>query len=660
VTIPRGTLQPDGVFGRRVAAALSAKCVTAPERAIIEAAERIVAPRQRNGTLRLLSSELFDPGKLDAEAPGQVQVLLANLSRGGATGIGLPHCPSCRRRKVVKVRNEHGQRECFRCAQRRWYGECPECLRMKKLTATDVAGRRVCRRCGPGGMPTFTCTDCGKVVSAAGRVDGRRVCLSCLPPRLRRCVSCGQPKRIAATTLHGPHCFACHNRILRNAARCPGCGATRILAFLGDDVRPCCAQCAGQPARYACRRCGSEEHYYGRLCGRCVLSDRCDAILTGPDGSFTPPMRALRDYLLIQPSPAQIIKWLRMGPSTDLLRDIACGRVAIETVLDAPRPDKALNYLRCLLIDAGALARDGARTRQLTAWATHTISQAPAAHGKTVQAYMRWVLLRRARRDSSGDITAGAARHVKASLRGAIAFLTWADEQRTPLTHLTQAQLEEFLSLRSARRWLPQFLAWVAERDAAPELEIPALPHGAPTISTSEEHVERVIRTLAHDHRIPTDARLAALLIAVYGLPATKTLALRRNQLRTRDDTLDLFLGDRPLRLPQPIATVAREQLGRHPNATPQDWLFPSRRPGQPLDAQYLARRLRTLDTSISELQNTARFRLAGAVPAKVLADTLDFNVITFESYARLAGSTRGDYPALRSTTPAATTGARR
>lgn len=32
----------------------------------------------------------------------------------------------------------------------------------------------------------------------------------------------------------------------------------------------------------------------------------------------------------------------------------------------------------------------------------------------------------------------------------------------------------------------------------------------------------------------------------------------------------------------------------------------------------------------------------------------LDFSVATFENYARLSGSTRGDYPALRGTAPAA------
>ncbi len=647
-TIPRGTPQPDGVFGRRVAAALSAKGGTAPEQTIIDAAERLIDSRQRNGVLRLLTSEQFDPTALDGETPVHVQALLANLARGGATGIRLPLCPSCRTRKVVKVRNEHGERECFRCSQRRAYAECPQCLRVKKLTATNADGQRVCQRCGPEGIPTFTCDDCGKTVTTVGRINGRRVCLNCLPPRLRRCVSCGQQKKIAANMLHGPHCFACHNRILRNAAPCPGCAQKRILAFLGTDERPCCADCAGQAARYACRRCGSEEHHYGRLCGKCVLRDRCDDILTGPDGEFLPPMRALRDYLAAQPRPAQIIKWLHMGPSTELLRDIASGRTPIESVLDTPRPSKPLSYLRTLLLDACALPRDAAATRQLMAWATQTINEAPAEHHQMLRTYTRWVLLRRASRDSSGDISAGAARHVKASLRGLVAFLTWAEEQQTPLRALTQAQIEEFTTLRTARRWLPQFLAWAAERDITPDLDISMLPRQVPTISTSEEHLEHVIRVLATDQTIALDARLAALLIAVYGLPASKVLILRRDQLRDQDAALDLLIGDRPLALPDPIAVLAREQLDLLSEAPPNAWLFPGLRPGQPRDPQYLNRRLRPLGVTISELQSTARFRLAGAVPAKVLADMLDFSVATFENYARLSGSARGDYPALR------------
>ena len=66
-TIPRGTPQPDGVFGRRVAAALSAKGGTAPEQTIIDAAERLIDSRQRNGVLRLLT--LQPPGKKAMSVP---------------------------------------------------------------------------------------------------------------------------------------------------------------------------------------------------------------------------------------------------------------------------------------------------------------------------------------------------------------------------------------------------------------------------------------------------------------------------------------------------------------------------------------------------------------------------------------------------------------
>ncbi|MFV0319789.1 MAG: hypothetical protein ACK5IN_05385 [Microbacterium sp.] len=169
-----------------------------------------------------------------------------------------------------------------------------------------------------------------------------------------------------------------------------------------------------------------------------------------------------------------------------------------------------------------------------------------------------------------------------------------------------------------------------------------------PRIPDRVAPAKHVIRTLAIDRSIPLDTRLSSLLFAVYGLPATKTFTLRRGQLRD-EDALELLVGDRPITLPEPIAVLAREQLNLWPDADPEAWLFPGRRPGRPLDPQDLTRYLRTLGTSISALQKTARFRLAGAVPAKVLADMLDFSVATFENYARLAGGTRGDYPALRS-----------
>lgn len=232
-----------------------------------------------------------------------------------------------------------------------------------------------------------------------------------------------------------------------------------------------------------------------------------------------------------------------------------------------------------------------------------------------------------------------------------VAFFTWLNDRATPLAAVSQADVEEFLSVRSARRWLPKFLAWAKERDAAPDVEVPALPSALPNITTPEEEHERTVSVLTLDETIPVDVRLPALLLAVYGLPASKVLTLRRAQLHVEPDgVVDLTVGGHPLRLPEPLAALARVQIGRDADSEPEDWLFPGNSPGRPRDAQYLTHRLQPLGTRVSALQKTARFRLAGAVPAKVLADMLDFHVSTFETYANLAGGVRGDYPALRST----------
>lgn len=650
MTIRRGTPQPNGEFGPRVAAALAGRGIHAPEPLVIAAAERIIPVPRRNGALRLLTSDTFTPSRIPADTPTVVQQLLAHLDRHDVTGIGLPICPACRTAKVVKMRDEQGRRICFRCAQMSVYGQCPGCLRRKKLIATDPEGRRVCQRCGPGGAPTFECTVCAKTVTVASRVDGRWHCLNCYPRPARRCVSCGHDKKIATTILTGPHCFACHNRVLRNPAPCPGCDRIRILAFLDDTATAVCAGCAGQPARYACRRCGGEEHHYGRLCARCVLDDRCTELLTGPDGTISEPMRTLREHLLTRPRPAQIIKWLRHGPHIDLLCEIASGRAPL-TAASFVRPggDKGLDYLYALLVNAGVISRDRATADLLEAWTARTIADAPVGHRRLLTTYVRWVLLRRASYDRrAGDITPGAADHVKAATRGLIAFLTWLDEQNTPLDAVTQGQVEQFLTVRSAQRWLPQFLGWAHERGLAPQLEVPVLAPGLPNITASERDHEHIVATLFRDETIALDIRLPSLLIAVYGVPASRILTLRREQLHNTGDVVELNIGDRPLQLPEPLADLARAHLARHPDAGPQDWLFPGRQPGRPRNTLYLTRQLRMFGTSISALQKTARFRLAGAVPAKVLADMLGFRANTFETYAHLAAGNRGEYPSLR------------
>lgn len=619
--------------------------------AVIEIVDRMVPSRQRRAVIEALTQPGFSPRILAGDTPGRVQTLLAALQRAGAEGIQLPRCPNCQRQRVLRRKGVGNTRICHRCAERRHYAECPLCERVKKLTQTNEHGTKICDHCAPGGEKLRkVCERCGRTVTVGSVLDGVWTCLNCYPKPTHKCVACGQQKKIASIILHGKHCFACHNRVLRNPRPCPRCEQNRILAFLDQEQQPVCAGCAGQPARYACRRCGGEEHFYGRDCGLCILDDRCREILARPDGTLSEPMEKLRRYLLAKPRPEQVIKWFKMSKSIPLLRSIAQGDTPLaEASFASESRNRWLVYLRDLLLDAGSMPREQTITRQLEAWVATTISHLTVERRQIVAAYVRWALLRRAKRDPlSGDITPGGATHVRVCVRGIITFLDWLDEKHTSLDTVTLTQIEAFMTIRSSHRWLWKFLTWAEEHELTPAFETPSMRKPAPNVTGIEQQHEKTIRHLASDNNIELDARFAGLLIAVYGLLATRTLRLRRNQLHiTEHGEAELLLGEHPLVLAGPVAEIAKQHLATLEPARQGDWLFPGLSPGGHRDAQYLTSRLEPLGMSISELQKAARFRLAGNVPAKVLADALGFNTTTFEVYANLSASPRGDYPQL-------------
>lgn len=619
---------------------------------VVEISERIVSPQQRRVVIETLSQPEFSTRTWTGNTPGRVQTLLAALQRAGAEGIQLPRCPSCQRERVLKRKGADNTRICHRCAERRHYAECPLCERVKKLTQANEHGTKVCDRCAPGGEELWkTCERCGRSVTVGSVLNGVWICLNCYPKPTHQCVACRKQKKIASTILHGKHCFACHNRVLRNPRPCPGCEENRILAFLDHEQQAVCAGCAGQPARYACRRCGGEEHFYGRDCGLCILDDRCREILARPDGTLSEPMEKLRRYLLAKPRPEQVIKWFKMSRSIPLLRSIAQGDTPLtEATFVSEGRDRTLSYLRDLLLDAGSMPREQTITRQLEAWVAATVAQLPPDRRQVITAYVRWGLLRRAKRDPrSGDITPGGATHVRVCVRGIIKLFDWLDEHNTSLDILTLAQVEEFMTIRSTSRWLRKFLSWAGERELAPVFEVPSVSKPAPNITGIEQQHENTIRHLASDRNIDLDAKFAGLLIAVYGLLASRTLRLRRSQLHfTEQGEAQLLIGEHPLVLAGPVTQIAAQYIAALEPAGQEAWLFPGRTPGSHRDAQYLATRIEPLGMSISELQKTARFRLAGTVPAKVLADALGFSITTFELYANLSASPRGEYPGLR------------
>jgi hypothetical protein len=94
-----------------------------------------------------------------------------------------------------------------------------------------------------------------------------------------------------------------------------------------------------------------------------------------------------------------------------------------------------------------------------------------------------------------------------------------------------------------------------------------------------------------------------------------------------------MTFGRVPVTLPEPLAALVRElaatrkgsNIIKATNAKP--WLFPGRRPGQPLGDDRLGQRLQRIGLKPRQDRSTALFALATELPAAVLARMLGVHI---------------------------------
>lgn len=96
------------------------------------------------------------------------------------------------------------------------------------------------------------------------------------------------------------------------------------------------------------------------------------------------------------------------------------------------------------------------------------------------------------------------------------------------------------------------------------------------------------------------------------------------------DNDVLLRVGDPPASAPGPLADLLRELLDhRAPSAAPSteaDWLFPGRRPGQPMQHRSLGDALRRHNIPVQAGRTAALCQLVLQAPAPVVASMLGFH----------------------------------
>jgi len=154
-------------------------------------------------------------------------------------------------------------------------------------------------------------------------------------------------------------------------------------------------------------------------------------------------------------------------------------------------------------------------------------------------------------------------------------------------------------------------------------------------------------RRLLHDDALPAPDRVARLLVLLYGQPLSRISRLRCADVTTGRDgvTVQLQLGTDAIQIAEPLATllralpVAASAGTARALTTPEQSLFPGRRPGRTGHPTTLANRLRRLGLEPRAARNSALLHLAEHLPGRVLADLLGLHIGTAERWSNTAGT---------------------
>jgi hypothetical protein len=448
--------------------------------------------------------------------------------------------------------------------------------------------------------PTFheTCAACGRDAFVVARPSTGPRCAACAAKK-HPCVDCGRVARTRPCLIDGPVCDRCVERLRRNPGACPGCGDTKILAFLDDHRRRVCARCAGKPSTFACEQCGREDHQHGQRCAVCVLHERVTALLSGTDDQVHPALTPLLDALCAVDRPKSTLFWLRQSSGPAVLRRMALGEIAVtHEALDTLPRTKSLDYLRDLLIAVEVLPTQVIEFERLGPWLRAVLAALAPSQARIVQPYATWNVLRGARdKANRGQLTPSAAEHARANILGAINFLSFLDRRAQDLATARQVDLDDYLTGHHGRaRHLAGFLKWARQRLLVADLRTAPWQPTTPEVTLTDDDRWAAVARLLHDDALNLDVRVAGLFVLLYGQPLTRICRTTPDQIEHRGQHVTIRFGDDPVVLPAPLDNLLLALLNRRGHASiagrPTRWLFPGGHPGRHRHAGMFRREL--------------------------------------------------------------------
>jgi hypothetical protein len=584
---------------------------------------------------------------------------IEQLIAAGAQNAALPRCPACDRR--VPTTAGGGDRVCATCLSRRNEPPCSKCGRFKKIRLRTKDGA-ICTTCHGRDPATWEdCTICGRHRRVNARAeDGGAICNSCYRPTPDECGECGEVREIVSRKEGRALCTRCYRKFA--ALRpCGRCGRLKRIKKRATEHNPdLCAACWWEPIAI-CGRCGQEGMCRGVQkgvpeCLRCRLNDRITDVLTGPNGQISDDLLRVKEAVLAVDNPRSGHIWMR-SPAVQVLRDIAQERLPLtHEALDGLRQTASVVHLRDLLVSLGLLPYRDPFIAKIESAITKRAAALSSENSKTLRAYGKWSVMRRARRKADlHRLTYNGTKNAIAEVHEAARFLAWLETEDRPLSSVAQVDVDAWLSNGVKARYnVRAFLLWAQARKLCPTLHVPFFG-GQETPKGPVDHEARweLARRLLHDDTIDPADRVVGALVVIYAQRVSNIAKLTTADVMQRDGEILLRLGKEQVLIPEPLGTLLRDlpwrrQVGISGKLHATDWLFPGRQAGRHQHPEYLRVRLAKLGIDCRAQRRAALLQLGSEVPPAVLADMLNLAPSTAMKWVEWAGGNWSNYLASR------------
>ncbi|WP_423924021.1 hypothetical protein ACPEEZ_06910 [Frigoribacterium sp. 2-23] len=318
---------------------------------------------------------------------------------------------------------------------------------------------------------------------------------------------------------------------------------------------------------------------------------------------------------------------------------------------------RSVEYVRALFIEHELLPRRDRYLEEFAVWSRGRELQVTDPDARLVmRQFLEWGQRRRLRRsaeENGGEASLGAFLSVKQTTTVTIQFLNSVCGDGLAVADIDQHDLDNwFAAGPSTRELATGFLYWAMNRKLMPRLTLPRR-NGFDIVGAESSDRFAVLARVLEDEQLPQVVRVATVMIALFGQPVGRTVALPYDAVRVDSNgDLEIIFSHDLVPVPPAFAVILDGWIKNRPHlqtAAHRDspWLFTGTTPGRHIQANTISAAMAKHGISPRSVRAAAWRDLIRHMPTPLLSSAFGVSAARLDAYAKDAGSRFARYAAM-------------